>query len=80
MNTKYLELARERMPGVPLLVNVVSQRVWQLNRGQRPMVKPDDPQMSNMDLAMKEIAEGKLTAEISYTAPLQTNQESIETM
>ena len=35
----------------------------------RPLVKPDDVHMSNMDIALKEISEGKLAAEIVFTAP-----------
>ena len=60
MNPNYLELAKDRISNIPLLINVVSRRVRQLNQGHRPMVKPDSPQMSNMDVALKEIAEGKL--------------------
>ncbi len=67
LNPNYLELAKGRISNVPLLINVVSRRVRQLNQGQRPMVKPDTPQMSNMDIALKEIAEGKLSAEIAFT-------------
>lgn len=70
MNATYLEKARERMPNIPLLVNVVSKRVRQLNAGQRPLIKPDSPDMDRLDLALKEIAEGKLTAELGvYTSP-----------
>jgi len=66
VNPNYLELAKERISNVPLLINVVSRRVRQLNQGHRPLVKPDSPQMPNMDIALKEIAEGKLSAEISF--------------
>lgn len=64
MNAIYLEKARERLPDIPLLVNVVSKRVRQLNGGARPLIKPDNRNMENLDLALKEIAEGKLTAEV----------------
>lgn len=64
MNDTYLEKAKERMPNIPLLINVVSKRVRQLNRGDRPLIKPDTPDMDNLDLALKEIAEGKLSAEL----------------
>lgn len=64
MNATYLEKAKERMPNIPLLVNVVSKRVRQLNAGQRPLIKPDHPDMDHLDLALKEVAEGKLTAEL----------------
>ena len=76
MNTKYLEAARERITNLPLLINVVSRRVRQLNRGQRPLVKEDKPNMSKMDLVLKEIAEGTLTAEIAFEVPAT---EEIET-
>lgn len=68
MNLEYLEKAKERIPNVPLLINVVSRRVRQLNAGNRPLVKPDSPQMANLDIALKEIAEGKLTAEVVFSA------------
>lgn len=72
MNINYLDSAKERMNGnIPLLINMVSRRVRQLNQNQRPLVKPDSPHMSHMDLALKEIAEGKLTAEHSFTAPIR---------
>ena len=70
MNATYLEKAKERMPNIPLLVNVVSKRVRQLNAGQRPLIKPDTPDMDHLDLALKEIAEGKLSAELGeFTSP-----------
>ena len=69
MNINYLVAAKERVGNVPLLINMVSRRTRQLNQGQRPLVKPDDPHMPNMDIALKEIAENKLTAEIAFTAP-----------
>ena len=64
MNAMYLDKAKERMPNIPLLVNVVSKRVRQLNAGQRPLIKPDTPDMDHLDLALKEVAEGKLSAEL----------------
>ena len=69
MNKSYLDTAKERVPNVPLLINVISKRVKQLNQGQRPLVKPDKPNMPTLDLALKEVAEGKLTAEINYAPP-----------
>lgn len=66
MNIVYLDQAKERIPNIPLLINVVSRRVRQLNRGQRPLLKPDTPRMPNLDIALKEIGEGKLTAEVIF--------------
>lgn len=64
LNTVYLESAKARIGNVPVLINLVSRRVRQLNSGQRPLVKPDFPHMERLDIALKEIAEGKLEAEI----------------
>lgn len=68
MNVDHLEKAKHRIANTPLLINMVSRRVRQLNRGQRPMVKPESNQQSNLDIALKEIAEGKLAAEFTATA------------
>ena len=67
MNIAYLDEAKKRTPYVPLLINMVSKRVRQLNSGQRPLVKPDDLHMEKLDIALKEIAEGKLTSEMLFT-------------
>ena len=68
-----MDKAQERMPNIPLLVNVVARRVRQLNSGQRPMVKPESQQTSNFELALREVSDGKLAAE---TAVTQTQQPS----
>lgn len=75
MNTKYLEAAKDRIPNIPLLINVVARRVRQLNRGQRPLLKPDTPQTPTLDIALREIAEGKLTAEIAFKSETPTTAE-----
>ncbi len=78
MNISYLDQAKERVNNVPLLINMVSRRVRQLVSGQRPLVKPDSPNQPPMDIALKEIAEGKLSAEIAFTAPpRESNADSI---
>ncbi len=64
MNIVYLEKAKARVDNVPVLINLVSRRVRQLNSGQRPLVKPDSPNMDRMDIALKEIAESKLEVEL----------------
>ncbi len=75
VSPNYLELAKERISNIPLLINVVSKRVRQLNEGHRPLVKPDSAQMSNMDIALKEIAEGKMSAEIAFTPARKLPEE-----
>lgn len=60
MNIDTLVRAREKISNVPLLVNIISRRVRQLNAGQRPMVKPVHGQ-SSVDTALQEVAAGLLT-------------------
>lgn len=69
MNTELLKAAKARVPSIPVLINMVSKRVRQLNSGFRPYVKPQSPNEDKMDIALREIAEGKLIAEIEFTAP-----------
>lgn len=77
MNAQYLEKARDVMPNIPLLVNVVSKRVHELNRGARPLIKPDAPGMDHLDLALKEIGYGKLTAELGEVGDNTAADESL---
>ncbi len=67
MNFQYLEAANARIKNKPLLINLVSRRVRQLNRGMRPLVKPDHPHQENLDIALKEVAQGLLDAEMRTT-------------
>lgn len=80
MNMEYLEKAKERIPNIPLLINVVARRVRQLNAGQRPMLKPESNRMTAVDLALKEVAEGKLTAEINFTPPPAAEADNVITL
>lgn len=77
MNISYLDQAKERVNNVPLLINMVSRRVRQLISGQRPLVKPDHPNQPPMEIALKEIAEGKLTAELGFVAPPRPTSSDI---
>jgi DNA-directed RNA polymerase subunit omega len=67
MNKKLLEPAKARVPNVPVLINMLSRRVRQLNSGFRPLVKPESPNEEKVDLALREIADGKLIAEMEFT-------------
>ena len=64
MKSKYLEPAQQRIPNPELLVNVVSRRARQLAQGHRPLTQTD-PRMDFMEIALKEISEGKLTYELA---------------
>ena len=59
MNIALIEAARERVPSVPVLVNMVSKRVRQLHNGDRPYVKPAVGE-EKTDVALREIIEGKI--------------------
>lgn len=67
MNMNYLDIAEEKIPNIPMLVNLISYRTRQLNAGARPMVKPDYPEQDHHDIVLKEIAEGLLTAEMAFS-------------
>jgi len=64
MKSKYLEPALQRIPNPELLVNVVSRRVRQLVQGHRPLTQTD-ARMDFMEIALKEISEGKLSCELT---------------
>lgn len=68
MNIELIEKAKARVPSVPVLVNLVSKRVKQLNRGDRPYVKPLSVDEDRADIALREIAEGLLISEIDFDA------------
>ena len=76
MNTELLEKAKLKIPLVPMLINAVSRRVRQLNAGMRPYLKPLDAHEPNVDIALREIAEGKLTVEIGFFNPPRTQSAS----
>jgi len=59
LNIALIEAAKQRVPSVPVLVNMVSKRVRQLNSGDRPYVKPNVGE-EKADIALREIAEGKI--------------------
>ncbi|MDD5704534.1 MAG: DNA-directed RNA polymerase subunit omega [Kiritimatiellae bacterium] len=68
MNQELLDKARAHIPSAPVLVNMVSKRVKQLNAGMRPFVKPLRPDEDKLDIALREIGEGKLIAEVDFDA------------
>lgn len=75
MNNYYLEQAMERVPNKAVLINLVSQRVRQLNAGERALVKPDGPYMEKIDIALKEVAEAKLSVEIGPSTSAETESD-----
>lgn len=66
MNAELIDKAKQKVASLPLLINMVSRRVRQLNAGMRPYLKPLTPNEEKVDIALREIAEGKLTSEIGF--------------
>ena len=64
MKSKYMDAALQRVNNPELLVNIVSRRVRQLAQGHRPLIQPE-PKMENLDIALKEISDGKLAFEMN---------------
>jgi DNA-directed RNA polymerase subunit omega len=62
MKTEFLTAALTEVKSPQILVNMVSRRVRQLGMGYRPLVAVN-PTWSFMDVALKEIADKKLTYE-----------------
>lgn len=62
MKAELVKAASEVIPNQQILVNMVSRRVRQLTIGHRPLVE-FAPGMGHADVALSEIANGKLTFE-----------------
>ena len=59
MNTELVEKALEVVTDAPLLINLVSKRVQQLNNGRSPLITVVE-RMGTADIALTEIIEGKI--------------------
>ena len=81
MNSELLKKAHEKIPSTPVLVSLISKRERELINGAKPLVNPstlltDDDRKKNRsaldvdkcDIALAEVAEGKLIAEIDFDA------------
>ena len=68
MDSQLLKIAHEKIPSVPVLVNLVSKRERELINGAKPLVKPESLDEDKCDIALREVAEGKLIAEIDFDA------------
>ncbi len=65
MNFDLLEQAKNRVPSIPVLVNMCSIRGKQLNQGLRPLVRPN-PGEETIDTVLREIGEGKLVSQVDF--------------
>ena len=68
MNNELLKKAHEKIPSVPVLVNLISKRERELINGAKPLIKPESLDEDKCDIALREVAEGKLIAEIDFDA------------
>jgi DNA-directed RNA polymerase subunit K/omega len=81
MDAKLLKAAHEKIPSVPVLVNLISKRERELINGAKPLVNPatlltDEDRRKNRsaldldkcDIALAEVAQGKIIAEIDFDA------------
>ena len=68
MDAKLLKIAHEKIPSVPVLVNLISKRERELINGAKPLIKPTSLDVDKCDIALQEVAEGKLIAEIDFDA------------
>jgi DNA-directed RNA polymerase subunit omega len=73
MKAELVQAASEVITSPQILVNMVSRRVRQLTLGHRPLVECA-PGLGTADIALTEIANGKLTFESTFgqdgTAPV----------
>jgi DNA-directed RNA polymerase subunit omega len=65
MNADLVKAASEVITNQQILVNMVSRRVRQLSLGHRPLVEYA-PGLGQADIALTEIANGKLTFESTF--------------
>jgi len=68
MNSELLKQAHEKIPSTPVLVNLISKRERELINGAKPLVRLDSLDVDKCDIALREVAEGKLIAEIDFDA------------
>lgn len=68
MDAKLLKAAHEKIPSVPVLVNLISKRERELINGAKPLIRPASLDVDKCDIALQEVAEGKLIAEIDFDA------------
>lgn len=65
MKSELIEKASKVIPHSPMLINLVSRRVRQLNQGRAPLINvaAHGTRLGQGDIALLEIIEGKITAQ-----------------
>jgi DNA-directed RNA polymerase subunit omega len=64
MRDDYIKDALKTIPDPNVLINVISRRVKQLKRGNRPLVESLE-KLSPEDTALREVIEGKISHELA---------------
>jgi DNA-directed RNA polymerase subunit omega len=64
MRDDYIKDALKQINDPNVLINVVSRRVKQLKRGNRPLVESLE-KLSPEDVALREVIEGKISFELA---------------
>ncbi len=64
MRDDYIKEAVKSIPDPNVLINVVSRRVKQLKRGNRPLVESLE-KLSPEDVALREVIEDKISFELA---------------
>ncbi|MFY8269155.1 MAG: DNA-directed RNA polymerase subunit omega [Terrimicrobiaceae bacterium] len=67
MKAQYIDEASKMIPESQILINMVSKRVRQLTAGSRPLIDAD-PGTGFSDIALQEIAQGKIILAPAPTA------------
>jgi DNA-directed RNA polymerase subunit omega len=67
MRDDYIKDALKSITDPNILINVVSRRVKQLKRGNRPLVESLE-KLSPEDIALREVIEGKISYEVAAAA------------
>lgn len=73
MKTDLIEKAARVIPHPPVLINLVSRRVRQLNQGRAPLINPATygMRLGQGDIALLEIIEGKISPELPESGPVE---------
>jgi len=64
MRDEYIKEAQKQIQDPNVLINVVSRRVKQLKRGNRPLVE-SLKKLAPEDVALREVIEGKISHELA---------------
>jgi DNA-directed RNA polymerase subunit omega len=66
MKSDLIDKAAKIIPHPPILINLVSRRVRQLNQGRAPLINTANygPRLGQGDIALIEIIEGLISAEM----------------